>query len=167
MSPEGFCEDFAGLGGSAASITPALVRRAFDRLTLPSSELIIEPPNGKTLVNFATNFLTANDESTRHRVRLLGQRVVIEATPTSYIWHHGDGTTKTTRSPGARYPELEVTHHYAKKGSYRPRVDTTYEGRFRVNGGDWSTIPGTVTVDGDPVELEVVGARPTLVGADD
>jgi hypothetical protein len=146
-------------------VSPAQVLRAMQRLTWPGSDLVIQPPEGRTLVNFATNFLTENTEPTTQRVTLLGQRIVIEATPSSYHWDFGDGTETTTSTPGARYPDLEVTHEYAKKGRYAPSVGTTYTGRYRVNGGPWLEIPGTHTVAGEPVELEVIGAKPTLVGA--
>lgn len=147
-------------------VTPERVLRAMQRLSWPGSALVIQPPEGRTLVNFATNFLTENDEPTRQRVTLLGQRIVIEATPSSYHWDFGDGNKATTSTPGARYPELDVTHAYAKKGRYAPSVGTTYAGRYRVNGGPWLEIPGSHMVAGEPVELEVIGAKPTLVGVD-
>jgi hypothetical protein len=148
-------------------VTPGLVARAMERLSWPSSELVIQPPDGRTLVNFRTNFLTTNDEATTQSVTLLGQRVVIEARPSSYGWDFGDGTSSTTSTPGARYPDLDVTHRYLRKGAYAPSVSTTYVGRFRVNGGEWQEIPGSLTVPGEAVDLQVIGARPTLVGADD
>jgi hypothetical protein len=47
-----------------------------------------------------------------------------------------------------------------------PRVDTTYSAEFRVDGGAWREVAGTVTIPGSPVQLDVVTARPVLVGAD-
>jgi hypothetical protein len=35
-------------------LTPGFVEHAFKRLTWPASQLVVQPPNGKTLVNFAT-----------------------------------------------------------------------------------------------------------------
>ena len=37
---------------------------------------------------------------------------------------------------------------------------------FRVNGGPWRDVPGSVTVPGAPVDLQVLTATPTLVGYD-
>jgi hypothetical protein len=45
-----------------------------------------------------------------------------------------------------------------------PRVDVTYQGRYRVNDGPWQDIPETLTVVGTPQPLEVVSATPLLVG---
>jgi len=46
-----------------------------------------------------------------------------------------------------------------------PSVDTTYTARFRVEGGPWLDVPGSVTVSGAAVDLEVVTATPTLIGS--
>lgn len=45
-----------------------------------------------------------------------------------------------------------------------PSVDTTYAAEFRVGSGAWQPVPGTVTIPGAQVALEVVEATPTLVG---
>jgi len=155
------------LGG----LTPGDVERAFRRLSWPASPLVVQPPRGRTLVNFETNFFTTNTTPTTQTVTLLGHRVTIEATPVSYTWHFGaaDGDRSTgdrsTGDPGAAYPDLRVTHRYLQVGTVRPSVDTTYAGRYRVGGGAWHTIPATVTVPGAAVDLEVVSATPHLVGS--
>jgi hypothetical protein len=146
-------------------LTPGFVERAFRRLSWPASELVVQPPNGTTLVNFDTNFYTTNDHPTTQTVTLLGQQVTIEATPTEYTWHFGAGEPGlTTGDAGKPYPELQVTHRYTALGDVAPSVDTTYAGRFRVNGGEWQTIAETLTVPGQPVSLRIVSATPHLVG---
>ena len=148
------------LGG----LTPGMVQRAFQRLRWPASELVVQPPEGRTLVNFDTNFYTTNTHPSTQTVTLVGQPVTIEATPTSYTWHFGDDEELTTGDAGAPYPDLRVTHRYSRVGGLRPSVDTTYSGRFRVGNGNWQTIPDTLTVPGAPVDLQVVSATPHLVG---
>ena len=59
-----------------------------------------------------------------------------------------------------------MTHRYLEKGQVAPSVDTTYTAEFRVNGGPWRDVPGSVTIPGAPVDLEVLTATPTLVGYD-
>jgi hypothetical protein len=148
------------LGG----LTPGMVERAFRRLDWPSSALMVQPPDGRTLVNFETNFYTTNTHPTTRTVTLIGQRVTVEATPTSYTWHFGEDEDQTTADPGASYPDLRITHRYTHVGSVGPSVDTTYSGRYRVGNGAWQSIPDTLTVPGTPVDLQVVSATPHLVG---
>lgn len=144
-------------------VTPDRVLRAFRSLTWPQSDLTIQPPGGTTLVNFATNFYTDNTAPARQHITLLGQDVLIEATPTTYTWTHGDGSTQSTDLPGRPYPGLDVTHDYQSVGSFAPRLDTTYTGRYRLNGGPWIGIPETLTVTGTSQALQSIEARPTLV----
>ena len=54
------------------TVTPGLVARAFRTIDLPASELGVQPPDGRTLVNFDTNFYTEQPGFNR-TVRLLGQ----------------------------------------------------------------------------------------------
>ncbi|WP_372730184.1 hypothetical protein [Nocardioides sp.] len=139
--------------------------RAFRQLPLPSSTLAVQPPDGRTLVNFETNFFTEQAPFTR-TLRLLGQRVDLRIRPSEFHWVFGDGATRSTADPGAPYPDLLVTHRYGRSGRVGPRVDTTYAAEFRVNGGPWRPVNGTVTIPGSPASLRVVTARPVLVGHD-
>ena len=151
------------LGG----LTPDVVEHAFHRLAWPASPIVVQPPKGRTLVNFDTNFYTTNTHPTTQTVTLLGQQVMIEATPTQYVWHFdaaaADGDLSTS-DPGAAYPDLRITYRYTRVGEVSPSVDTTYSGRYRVGNGSWQTIPSTLTVPGAAVDLQVVSATPHLVG---
>ncbi len=144
-------------------VTPGLVARAFRTVSLPAAELRVQPPNGRTLVNLETNFYTEQSSFTR-QVRLLGQRVELQVWPSRFEWVFGDGHSAVGASPGAPYPHLDVTHDYARRGRVNPRVDTTYAARFRVGGGAWRDVDGTVTIPGSPVQLRVLTARPILTG---
>jgi len=150
--------------GSVAVVTPGAVLRAMRRLSWPASDLTVQPPDGVTLVNFETNFYTDDTAAITKRVTLLGQRVRIEATPSSFTFHFGDDLKLDTTDPGAPYPKLRVTHNYLRKATYRPWLSTTYSGRFKVGNGPWQDIPGTVTIDGPKQRLRAIEASPKLVG---
>ncbi len=139
-----------------------MVAEAFRRLPLPAATLQIQPPGGRTLVNFATNFYTDRGAFTRG-LTLLGQRVTLRIEPVSFTWRFGDGTTTTTTTPGAPYPALDVTHTYLRADPVSPSVDTTYGATWRVGNGAWGPVPGTVTIAGGAVDLAITEARPTLV----
>ena len=73
-----------------------------------------------------------------------------------------------SEDPGAAHVDGEehrVFHVYTDADVVvRPRVDVTYAGRFRIEGGPWLPIPETLTVAGAPARLEVITARVHLVG---
>lgn len=145
------------------TIDLGMIQRAFAELKLPASTLVIQPPDGLTLVNFDTNFYTTSTRPISRTVTLLGQRVTLEATPSTFHWTFGDGERLSTSKPGAPYPDLTVTHNYLRKGTYRPSLATTFTGRYRLGGGPWRTIPGTVTIDGTGQPLRAIEAQPKLV----
>jgi hypothetical protein len=141
-----------------------LVIRTFENLDWDPSQVVVQPPGGKTLVNLDTNFFTTNVQPTSIPVRLQGQTVVVTASPIAYRWNFGDGTSMTTTSPGAPYPELDVAHVYQQLEQVAVSVDTQYGGAsFTVNGGPPESIPSTVWVAGAAEDLQIVEALPQLV----
>lgn len=143
-------------------VVQAEIRRAVESVGLPALALRIQP-GSQTLVNVATIFHTEAPEF-RHATVLLGQSVEITATPSRFTWHHGDGTTQTTSTPGAPYPSTAVTHRYTRVASgLTPRVDVGYRVTYRVNGGAPQQIDQLITASGPPTGLEVAEAAPVVV----
>lgn len=141
-----------------------LVIRAFKDLDWAQSELIVQPPGGKTLVNLETNFYTTNKDVRGIPVELLGRNVVVSARPIAYRWNLGDGTSITTTSAGAPYPELDVSHVYESTDEVVVSVDTQYgDASFTVDGGPREAIPSTIWVAGETSVLTIVEAAPQLV----
>jgi len=145
-------------------VSAAQASTALQRVPIPVPKVVIEPPNGRTLVNFETNFYTEAGPFTR-TVTLLGQQVTLDIRPASYTWDFGDGEQLTTTSPGSPYPDLDVTHTYQTLGTVQPSVGITYEADYSVNGGPAQPVPGTVTIDGPTTDLTIVEARPQLVAS--
>ena len=145
------------------TVTPGLVLQELRRIGLPALEAKTQP-DGKTLVNFETIFY-AEPEPFARTLTLLGQRVQVEATASTYTWHHGDGTTASTADPGAPYPAKDVVHEYTDAHTtVSPRVDVTYTARFRVGNGAWQDIPETVTITGPGGDLRIAVATAVLSG---
>ncbi|WP_110241002.1 hypothetical protein [Nocardioides gilvus] len=154
-------------------ISAASVAREFRRLTWPAADLVIQPPDGETLVNLETIFHTPDTAPVTQNITLLGQQVDIEATPTTWTWHWAQPDDRaseashqahTSTDPGGAYPSRAITHTYTLADTtVHPSLDVTYTGRYRVNGGPWQTIPGDHTVPGTPQPLTILQARPGLV----
>lgn len=156
-------------------ITPAMVLVEFRKLTWPSGELVVQPSRGWTLVNAPTVVSTTTVGTQSQSVTLLGQHVEIQAWP-RYSWVFGDGSSMTTDGPGRRVVARRgqsiqdvnlsgaIVHRYEQAGDVQVRLDLTYSGRYRIGHGQWTDIPGTLTVSGTPQPLRVEEARPELTG---
>lgn len=147
----------------------AVLLRAVERIKPPEVRVLIEPPGGRTLVNFDTIFRAEATPYTEP-VRLLGRRILLQIVPSSFTWHHGDASSQTTDWPGRSYErgvamDSFITHRYSDAHvTVRPRVDVTYTARFSLdNGQGWTDIVGRVTIPGPPGQLRVLEADPVLV----
>ncbi|TCI99812.1 hypothetical protein [Aeromicrobium sp. IC_218] len=145
----------------APRVTPGRVLTAVREIGLPRLRLSVQP-GGETLVNLDTILHTQEPDFARS-ISLLGSSVELEASPTTYTWHHGDGTSQRTTTPGAPYPRKDVVHRYERPSSrVTLRVDATYQVRFRVDGGPWQTLADTITATGPGTTIAVREARPVL-----
>lgn len=144
-------------------VTPAMVLSALRRVGLPAPTTHVQP-RGKTLVNFDTIFYT-DPQPVDLTLTILRQAVEVQARPSSYHWFFGDGDSATTESAGEPYPSKEITHRYLDADvTVSPHVETVYSARFRVNGGTWEDIGGTVTSVGPSTDVRVVEGTPLLTG---
>jgi len=139
------------------------VANAFQRIPLPALRAITQPA-GKTLINFDTIFYV--DAQPLHRtLNLLGQRVELEITPSTFRWVHGDGTTAVTQTAGAAYPAKDVVYRYQQAHvTVRHHVEIVWTARWSLNGGAYQDVPGTVTTVGPETPLRVAEATPALSG---
>jgi hypothetical protein len=144
------------------AITWEMVLNEIKRVGLPALAIRVQPAD-RTLVNFETIFYT-EPEPFERQLTLLGQRVDVRATVTSFAWSFGDGETLETATAGAPYPAKDIVHEYVDADvTVAPKVDVTYTAQFRVNGGSWQEIPETVTIGGPSTSLDVLEATPVLV----
>ncbi|MDO5634145.1 MAG: PKD domain-containing protein [Micrococcus sp.] len=129
-------------------------------------ELLVTPPtvhtfraDGLGLRNAETNFW-ADSSPLEATQAMLGQAVTIRATPIRYFWDYGDGTpTRTTMVPGYELAEFDVqtptSHVYKETGTYDVRLSTVYAAQCQVAGGPWQFIPGTITLESEPVVADI------------
>ncbi|WP_369370321.1 hypothetical protein AB1046_16190 [Promicromonospora sp. Populi] len=143
---------------------PAAAARAFQEMQITPSEVIVQPPNGWTLVNVDTIAYTDRDPRTIS-TELFGIPVDIKAVPSSYSWDFGDDSAPlATTDPGAPYPAHTIAHAYAKTGVATISLTTTWHGQFRLAGDPtWRDVPGEATTVSSSDSLEILEARARLV----
>lgn len=160
-----FVDDGACIG---AADLAAHAEAAFRTLTIAPSSIVVQPPDGWTLVNVPTITYTQPTEQTLDTT-LLGISVQIRATPRSYAWDYGDGTAPlTTTDPGAAYPHHTVAHTYDQPAEQvQIALTTTWSGQFRITGTPtWTDVTGTATTTSTADPLRVYEARSRLVTDD-
>lgn len=150
--------------GDAALIEA--IEHEWTTLTPQPSDIDLQPDTGWVLATVPT-IAMAGDAPRLHAATLLGEAVEIRATASGYVWDWGDGTQTTTTDPGRPYPNATLTHTFprASDGS-TVSLTTTWTGEFRVNGGPWHAIAGTITSESPPVELAIYDPRSRLVNCD-
>ncbi|MCI9887989.1 hypothetical protein JT358_05880 [Micrococcales bacterium 31B] len=108
---------------------------------------------------------------------MLGQIVQIRATPVSWTFNFGNGTSATSSGPGVKYTLNPIKHPpktvkgtiwnvYHHKGTYHVTQTITYTAEYSVNLGPWQPITGTLTRPGQSMTLEARAYTALLVDED-
>ena len=137
-----FCSNPAQQVTTPAQIVDAAAS-VFADMELPRPGVQYQPPGG-TAVNLPTVFYSDDTAPITIGVTLRGFSASLTATPQSWQWDFGDGTTLTTTSPGAAYPNHSITHTYRRRGSVTATVTTTWVGSVSVP--EMGDLPITETV---------------------
>jgi hypothetical protein len=130
-------------------------------------------PNGWTVVGLSTNFYS---DAGSHVVdgTLLGTPASVRFTPRTWTWTFGDGAELTASTPGASWaalgvPEFEPTatsHVYAAAATATIQLTVGFGAEYRVAGGGWTPIAGTLPVPAPPMTMTASGAKTVLVARD-
>ena len=59
-------------------------------------------------------------------------------------------------------PTGDITHEYLQAAQVTPYISVEYGGEVSVDGGAWSTIPGSATVEGPASPLQVLTSQNRL-----
>lgn len=154
---------------SKPELTVAMIRSAFAKTPFVRPRATMEPVGNRTLVNLP-NFFTADFSGAGYgpdevrTVTLLGHQVRIKPVLKSNTFHFGDGASLgPTESRGGGYPDGDVRHTYAQRGTVNASVTTVYGGQFSVDGGPFTDLPGTATITGPAQPIQVLEATGRLV----
>ena len=158
----------AASGEPAVELTEAMIIEQFHRTDFALPQAVIQPPDGTTLVNLPVFFeLVWPDDgfepSEVDTTTLVGHEVRIRPTLVGATYFTGDGRSiGPTTSLGGGYPDGDVTHTYAQTAKVAPYISVEYGGEVSVDGGEWTTIPSTATVEGPASPLQVLTSRNRL-----
>ena len=159
-------------GPARPALTMAMVLAAFHDTAFAKASVEVQPRGNVTLVTLPTYFETRwpqagfapGEVDQVDPARMAGFAVEIKPLAKTITYVYGDGSTSgPTTSLGGPYPTGDITKAYAKAGTFAVRADVTYGGQFRVNGGEWIDIPGTVTIAGTSEDVQVRTAKARLV----
>ena len=129
----------------AAGVPVVVTSSDVSKVMANGSGITRQPPGAKALVSKIVIVYTSGDSQTME-TQVGGAPVTIVATPASYTWDWGDGTTTTTKDPGAAYPDHTVFHKYSHTAdNVVISLTTTWTATYSVSGGPAQPISGTLT----------------------
>jgi hypothetical protein len=143
--PVGFGFWVPSTGTTTVAATPQqIANQVSGEIPMPSVTVGINPPIG--LSGLQAWFWISGYSGTPivETPPALGQTLVVQATPTDYVWNFGDGSAPlTTTSLGQPYPrQSDITHTYrAMNADYQVQVTFNFNVRYQVNGGAWVNLP--------------------------
>ena len=139
----------------AAGVPVVVTSSDVSKVMANGSGITRQPPGAKALVSKIVIVYTSSDSQTME-TEVGGAPVTIVATPASYTWDWGDGTTTTTKDPGAAYPDHTVFHKYSHTAQgVVISLTTTWSATYSIGGGPAQPISGTLTTTdtADPFDL--------------
>ena len=139
-------EPAAAVEAAGAAGVPVVVTSSdVSKVMANGSGITRQPPGAKALVSKIVIVYASGDSQTME-TQVGGAPVTIVATPASYTWDWGDGTTTTTKDPGAAYPDHTVFHKYSHTAdNVVISLTTTWSATYSVEGGPAQPISGTLT----------------------
>lgn len=158
-------------GEPAEVLTEAMIIEQFHRTQFALPELVVQPPDGRTLVNLPVYFQLSWPElgfepGEVDTTTIIGHQVRIRPNLIGATYVTGDGTSiGPTTSLGGTYPDGDITHTYGSAAQgLGPYISVEYGGDVSVDGGEWMPIPGSATVDGPGSPLDVLTSKNRLYG---
>lgn len=138
-------------GGGSVVVTSSDAQR----VVAQGSGIVRQPPGSRALVSKVVIVYTSGADQVVDTV-VGGSAVRVVATPVSYTWSWGDGTSLTTVDAGAPWPDHTVFHKYsATAQGVRITLTTTWRATYSVDGGPARAVAGvlTTTENDEPFDL--------------
>ena len=139
----------------------------------PSPGIQRMEPDGWVVVGLPANIYSIVDRQIVPG-ELLGQSADVRFTPVAWHWSYGDGATATLATKGGTWAALGLdefdatptSHVYERAGSYTIRLSISFRAEYRIAGGPFVPIVGTITLPANELHITASGAKTVLVDRD-
>jgi len=139
----------------------------------PSPGIQRMEPDGWVVVGLPANIYSIVDRQIVPG-ELLGQSADVRFTPVAWHWSYGDGATATLATKGGTWAALGLdefdatptSHVYKRAGSYTIRLSISFRAEYRIAGGPFVPIVGTITLPANELHITASGAKTVLVDRD-
>jgi hypothetical protein len=130
-------------------------------------------PNGWIVVGLDTNFYSDASAQVVNGT-LLGLPASVRFTARSFSWSYGDGSSRTSATPGASWASLNVpeftptptSHAFAQAGAYTIDLTVEYAAEYRFGASGWVPIAGTLQLPANRITATAADATTVLVNRD-
>lgn len=135
----------------------------------PASAPLVDEPDGIGIVGMPVNFVVTAGAH-EQAGRLFDLPVTVRFTPTSYVFVHGDGSSRESTTGGrtwadlgrARFSATDTSHAYATRGIYTATARVRYAAQANFGNG-WMDVPGALEVPAGATTLQIVEVKTALV----
>ena len=160
-----------GAAGTAPDSPTAPVTISDIASFIPGPRVQQMEPNGWVIVNLPANIYSLTTSSEIVPGQLLGRSADVRFTPVTWHWDYGDGTTASLPTAGttwakqglAEFDTTPTSHVYRSKGAFTIQLDVTYTAEYRIDGGPFIPIAGTLTLPANDLHITSTGAKTVLV----
>lgn len=137
----------------------------------PELAVLGSEPDGWAVRGLDANILATGGSSIRTG-ELFGVTAEVRFTPVAYTFDYGDGSVPlSTATPGATWEDLGLaefdptatSHVYDSAGTYTVTLLVDYAAEYRVGGGDFTAIPGTLAIPSAPIDIVVADSATTAL----
>ncbi|HXH35961.1 MAG TPA: hypothetical protein VNJ54_16395 [Plantibacter sp.] len=138
----------------------------------PDAPTVTTEPGAWGILKLHTN-VVANAAQHVRSGTLLGGPAEVNFIPIGFTIDYGDGQATTTATGGdtwaalglAEFSKTATSHRYTKPGTKTITAEVTYAAEYRVGGGAWLPVVGTLSIPTDtPHTIQIV--RNSTVGVD-
>ncbi|MCR2792499.1 hypothetical protein NQ156_05410 [Microbacterium sp. zg.Y625] len=169
-APAPVCNPVVGCRGGYQVWAPPEVTISDLAAFTPARPTFTAEPDGVAVRGMPANFVASATE--QHIAgELFDHPVVVRFVPAAFVFHYGDGSSRTSSTGGATWPTLgqaqftatATSHAYGERGDYAASVTVRYSASVDFGTGSWRDVPGFVESTTGGYGVRVVEVHTALV----